>query len=77
MSNVRIPKDLIPERYNINLYVDIKNIEYTVKYDIDLLVAKPTRYLILNAVPEFYKINTINLDIWDIIMNIIGIQLMY
>ena len=57
MSNVRIPKDLIPERYNINLFVDIKNIEYMVKYDIDLLVANPTSYLILNAIPEFYKIH--------------------
>jgi hypothetical protein len=64
---VRIPKNFIPEKYDINLYVDIEDLEYEVNYDIYIRVDNLHKFLILNATRKNFQIKEITISKLDMI----------
>lgn len=48
-SKIRLPKNLIPSRYNITLRVDLDEFVFSGSVDIDVICDKDTEYVILHA----------------------------
>lgn len=65
-NRVRLPKSFLPQRYDIKIYLDFKNLEYEFKYHIEMEVKEENKkMLIMNANLQNYEINKITLARFD------------
>src|SRR4051794_39593628 len=70
-ERVRLPKNFHPLKYNLDFYLDIKNISYELTSEMELeVINEKSDMIILNANLEKYKINSIHISKFDHISEI-------